>query len=174
MPIKPLRYSVCDSAGDLPFFVFDTYFLNHNAYTEFSNLLLDSKVHSPKSSKADWERAKALVEMEFGGVCQAVGHLYECHIRMEIICDALPKHLSPTHPLYEVMMQHCMGTDTLGYFGVDRSLLTQGGGFTPFTFGHVGAVHLLNTAFDADHYNNWDMELRLMVSESVNSRSVTF
>ena len=97
-------------------------------------------------------------------MCQAVGHLYESHIRMEIICEAQPKHLSPTHPLYEVMMQHCKGTATLGYFNADRSLLTPGGGFSFSNFGYTGALHMMNNAFDTDHYDNWDMELRLRVS----------
>jgi len=122
----------------------------------------DSKVHSPKSPPADWEKAKALVEMEESGHCQAIGHLYECHVRMEIICNTQPKHMSPTHPLYELMRQHCMGTESLGYFGADRVLLVKGGSFDKlFQFGHQGALHMMNHVFDNDHYDRMDLELRL-------------
>ena len=125
---------------------------------------LDSKVHSPRSPKAQWKRAKALVEMEQTGICQAIGHLYECHIRMEIICNAHPKHMSLTHPLYEIMRQHCMGTESLGYFGADRVLLIKGGFFDSiFEFGAEGALQMMNKVFDNDHYDNMDMELRLKV-----------
>ena len=128
------------------------------------DLFLDSKVHTPRSPKAEWERAKALVEMEATGVCQAIGHLYECHVRMEIICNAHPKHMSPTHPLYEIMRQHCMGTESLGYFGADRKLLNKGGFFDSiFEFGAEGAYQMMNKVFDNDHYDNMDMELRLKV-----------
>ena len=121
-------------------------------------------MHSPRSPKSEWERAKALVEMEQTGICQAIGHLYECHIRMEIICNAQPKHMSLTHPLYEIMRQHCMGTESLGYFGADRTLLSKGGFFDSlFEFGRVGALQMMNKVFDNDHYDNMDMELRLKV-----------
>ena len=106
--------------------------------------------------------------MEESGHCQAIGHLYECHVRMEIICNTQPKHMSPTHPLYELMRQHCMGTESLGYFGADRVLLVKGGSFDKlFQFGHQGALHMMNHVFDNDHYDRMDLELRLKVSEDV-------
>ena len=101
-------------------------------------------------------------------ICQVQGHLYESHIRMEIICDVYPRHISPTHPLYQVFTSHCAGTSALGFLGGDNYLLMPGGAFDRvFNFGLPGAKMMLNAAADNDHYEKLDFVQRLEVSDGV-------
>jgi len=118
----------------------------------------DSPVVTATSGAFAWERAKGLVEVEEFTVGQIIGHFYDCHVRMEYTCGMYRKHMSPTHPLYEIFREHCAYTHGLtvqGYdvlFGVGAAvdLLT--------TVGREAGKKLMNWAVENEHYDKMDFE----------------
>ena len=125
---------------------------------------LDSKVLTPGSGKLEWEKAKSFVEMEDIAMCQIDGHLFQTHLPMELMCNIYPKHINPTHPLYQVLYEHCVGTSTLGMLGIDNFILQPGNYVDRIVnFGRDGAVYLINKLHEHEHYDDLDFMMRLKV-----------
>ena len=124
----------------------------------------DSKVYTPDSEEYSWEKAKAYVEMEDGAVGQIDSHLFQTHLPMELFCMTYPKHINPTHPLYQLKREHCVGTSAVGSIAGDQELIkTKGPVDRIINFGRDGAIHMMNKLHQKEHYDDFDFMARLKV-----------
>ena len=119
---------------------------------------------TPASAEFEWEKAKSFVEMEEYDMCQIDGHLFQTHLPMELMCMIYPKHINPTHPLYQILYEHCVGTSPLGMLGIDNVLLQPEHYVDRLVnFGRDGAVHLVNKLHENEHYDDLDFMMRIKV-----------
>ena len=126
------------------------------------NSTQDSPVYTPVDGD-NWKTAKLLVQSASFTVAEISEHLLHAHLANGPVCLATRRHIAPTHPLSDVINQHCVGTLTTSTVA-KHILLPQGGqADNIFTVGHQGQNDILKNGFNKWSYNMNNPHYRLEV-----------
>ncbi|GAM25469.1 hypothetical protein SAMD00019534_086440, partial [Acytostelium subglobosum LB1] len=66
----------------------------------------DSPVFTPKSTRHEWILAKLWFQSADGQHMEFITHLFECHMLGEVFAIGTHRHLSATHPVYQLLHPH--------------------------------------------------------------------
>jgi hypothetical protein len=106
---------------------------------------------NPHSGPANWALAKCHFQMADGAYHEAVSHLLDTHLVIELIAVCAHRHLHPDHPIIQLLAPHFR--DNLAIDALARtSLLNKGGPIDKaIGVGARGALNLVGAIWE-----NWD------------------
>jgi arachidonate 5-lipoxygenase len=84
----------------------------------------NNPVWTANDSELDWLLAKMFVKATDSHYQSIYSHLVQTHFLMEAITLSMHRQLPPNHPLYKLLIQHCLFTVASGQMG--RDLLVNG------------------------------------------------
>ncbi|XP_047136503.1 polyunsaturated fatty acid 5-lipoxygenase isoform X1 [Hydra vulgaris] len=117
----------------------------------------NSKVVTPFDSNS-WLQAKGFADIADMAVCQLKEHLVETHSVQELFCNVFKRHLSPWHPVHQIMLPHCEATSPVGALGISSLIDENKYMHKLFNIGHIGARKLINKAYEEQDYSDSDFE----------------
>jgi hypothetical protein len=108
---------------------------------------------NPHSGPSNWALAKAHFQMADGAYHEAISHLLDTHLIIELIAVCAQRHLHPDHPVSQLLSPHFR--DNLAIDALARtSLLNRGGPIdSAIGVGARGALNLVGAV-----WANWDFQ----------------
>ena len=110
------------------------------------------RIYTPNEGWA-WRQAKLHLQMADGNVHQAIAHLAETHMCMEVHCLAMHHNLAPQHPLHHLLEPHFEGTLLING-SADSSLVGPSSGVDNVMMGTIGtSVRAVKAGFAGYDFN---------------------
>jgi hypothetical protein len=112
----------------------------------------EPRIYAPGDGWA-WQQAKTHLQVADGNTLQAISHLAETHVVMEVACLATHVCLAPQHPLNHLLVPHFYGTLLING-AADSSLVAAHNGVDIVMAGTIGtSVRAVRAGFDAYDFN---------------------
>ncbi|XP_033110219.1 arachidonate 5-lipoxygenase-like [Anneissia japonica] len=128
----------------------------------------DNPVFLPTDNKYTWILAKMWFNMADASFHEACSHLCYTHLVTASSGVAFHRNLSPSHPLYRLMLPHYKNVMAINDFGFER-LLMEGGAFDRlFKMKLKGSMTLMAKAFK----NEWSFDRDAMYPNQIKHRGV--
>ncbi|RDD39626.1 Allene oxide synthase-lipoxygenase protein [Trichoplax sp. H2] len=150
--------------------------VNHGEFLPVAiqiNSTQNSPVYTPDDGD-NWTIAKILVQMSAFTTAELLEHLLHTHLVNDPLCVSGKRNIPITHPVGQLIRQHCRGTLTTNKVG-ELSLIPLGGRVDRIlTVGFKGQNDVINNGFNTWSFNNHDPNYRLKKSGLLDKQALPF